>query len=49
MAADEGTPVGIFVTAESADNYAGACQQMMLEKGLSALNFRVHYVMFYNE
>jgi len=49
MAAEEGTPVGIFLTAESADNYAGACEQQMLEKGLSTFNFRVHYVMFYNE
>lgn len=49
MAAEEGIPVGIFLTHESADNYAGACEQQMLEKGLSTFNFRVHYVIFYNE
>lgn len=45
----EGVPTGIFVTEESADNYAGACEQEFKEKGILAYVFRTHYVTFYNE
>lgn len=46
---DDGCPIGIFVTAEAADNYAGACEQEFKDKGILIYNFRSQYVMFYNE
>jgi len=46
---DEGTPIAIFVTEESADNYAGACEQEFKERGFLDYVFRAHYVTFYNE
>ena len=49
MGAEEGVPCGIFVTDESADDYAGACEQELHDKGITIFHFRVHYVMFYNE
>lgn len=45
----EGVPVGIFVTAESADNYAGSCEQKLVDSGITLYVFRTSYVMFYNE
>ena len=49
MGADEGVPIGIFVTNEAADNYAGYCEQELIDKGITVFHFRTHYVMFYNE
>ena len=49
MEANEGVPVGIFVTLQAADDYAGACEQEMHDKGITIFQFRSHYVMFYNE
>jgi hypothetical protein len=49
IGSEEGTPVGIFVTLESADNYAGAYEQSLVESGITAYTFRPSYVMFYNE
>jgi len=49
IGADEGVPVGIFVTLEAADNYAGAYEQKLKDVGVSAYSFRPSYVMFYNE
>lgn len=46
---DVGTPVGIFLTLEGADNYAGACEQELVDKGILAYVFRTSAVMFYNE
>jgi hypothetical protein len=49
MAEDGGIPVGIFVTEEAADNYAGSCEQELKDKGITAYWFKPTYVMFYNE
>lgn len=49
MASQEGVPIAIFVTEESADNYAGACEQEFKDKGILAYRFKTHSVMFYNE
>lgn len=49
IGANDGVPVGIFVTLESADNYAGACEQKLIDVGVTAYTFRSNYVMFYNE
>ena len=46
---DDGCPIAVWLTEESADNYAGACEQEFKEKGIYAYNFRTHYVTFYNE
>ena len=45
----DGIPVGIFATEEGADNYAGACEQELIDKGILAYNFRTVFTMFYNE
>ena len=45
----EGVPIAVWLTEESADNYAGACEQEFKEKGIYAYVFRTHYVTFYNE
>lgn len=44
-----GVPIGIFVTEEAADNYAGACEQELKDKGVTVYWFTPTYVMFYNE
>ena len=49
MAADEGVPIGIFVTHESAEDYANKCEGELNDKGITVFHFRTHYVMFYNE
>jgi hypothetical protein len=49
MGENGGVPIGIFVTGEAADNYAGACEQELKDKGIVAYWFRPIYVMFYNE
>ena len=49
MAEDGGIPVGIFVTEEAADNYAGSCEQELKDNGITAYWFKPTYVMFYNE
>jgi len=46
---NDGCPIAIFLTEESADNYAGACEQEFKEKGILTYVFRAHYVTFYNE
>lgn len=45
----ERTPIGVFVTLEAAEDYAGACQQDFMDSGISAYDFYVSYVSFYNE
>ena len=45
----DGVPIAVWLTEESADNYAGACEQEFKEKGIYAYVFRTHYVTFYNE
>ena len=42
-------PIGIFVTLEAAEDYAGACQQEFTDSGISQYDFLVSYVTFYNE
>jgi hypothetical protein len=49
IGADDGVPIGVFVTLEAADNYSGACEQKMIDSGITAYTFRPTYVMFYNE
>lgn len=44
-----GIPIGIFVTEDAANDYAGACEQNMKDHGVTAFMFRTVYVMFYNE
>jgi hypothetical protein len=48
-AAEEGIPIGVFLTYQSADDYSGMCEQQMHDKGITVFHFRVHPVMFYNE
>ena len=45
----EGVPIAGFATEQSADNYAGACEQEFKDKGIYAYVFRTHYLTFYNE
>ena len=45
----EGVSIGVFITLESAEDYAGACHQKLLDVGITAYSFRVDAVMFYNE
>lgn len=42
-------PIAVFRTPEAADNYAGACQQAMLDKGFSEFTFGVGAVIYYDE
>ena len=42
-------PIGIFVTLEAAEDYAGSCQQEFTDSGISQFDFFVSYVTFYNE
>jgi len=46
---DGGVPIGIFVTLEAAEDYAGACAQEFTDKGIHVFDFYVSYTMFYNE
>ena len=42
-------PIGIFVTLEAAEDYAGACLQDFTDSGITQFDFYVSYVTFYNE
>lgn len=46
---NEGVPIAIFLTEESANNYAGSCEQNFLDANITEFNFRAHLVTFYNE
>ena len=44
-----GVPIGIFVTLEAAEDYAGACAQEFADKNIHTFDFYVSYTTFYNE
>ena len=44
---DNQTPIGIMAELEDADNYAGACEQDMIDHGITAYTFKVAAVSFY--
>ena len=41
--------IAILRTPEAADNFAGACQQEMLDKHISKFQFGVQAVVYYDE
>ncbi len=46
---NDGVPVGIFLTEEGADDYAGSCEQEFKDKGILLFVFRTTYVMYYDQ
>lgn len=42
-------PIAGFLTAESADNYAGECQQTYLDKNITEYVFGIVPVMYYDQ
>jgi len=42
-------PIAAFLTAESADNYSGECQQNFLDKNITEYVFGIVPVMYYDQ
>ena len=43
------TPIAAFRTLEGADNYAGACQQDLLDRGWTEFSFAVASLVYYDD
>lgn len=46
---DSETPIAVFKTHEAADNYSGACQQEMRDRGFTEFFFGVSGIIYYDE
>ena len=45
----DGVLIAVFRTYEAADNFAGACQQEMLDQFITEYSFNVEAVIYYDE